>query len=376
MEKLRALVKWCASLKISVICLLLFMVITLLGTLYQIDHNINEARKVYFSSWYVLVGGILPIPGGQTVIWIFFINLMASCFTRFGLGWKKSGMWLTHLGLIGLCYSSFYTYKYSTEGMVTFIEGETSLFADVDNEWEFSIWTEKDGFRHVTGYNLNEVKAGMSLSRATPGMEITLEEFYPAAHAYQDFSPLENPPLNQAKIIRIEGADKSSRTFPGGVFTLSPQGKDDIVMILYGGESSPTSYEFNGETYYFQLRKRKLKLPASIRLDDVIQETYTGTDIAKWYESKVTLTTETGESRKARIYMNHPLSIEDFTVYQSGYSIDPMSGKESSSLNVVQNDGKYYPYIACVIISIGMILHYCIVFAQMLSGRKKGGEAV
>lgn len=375
MEKIRALLKWCASLKITVICLLLFMVITLLGTFYQIGHDINEARKVYFTSWYALVNGVLPIPGGQTIIWIFFINLVAACLTRFSVSWKKSGIWLTHIGLIGLCFSSFYTYKYSTEGMITLLEGEKSQFADIDNEWEFSVWTEQNGFRHVTGYNLNKIKAGTSLLKAPPGMNIILNEFYPAAHAYQDFSSLENRPLNQAKIVRIEEAEKSGHAFPGAVFTLALQGNDIITLILYGAENSPTSYEFNGKTYYFQLRPRKLKLPVTLQLDDVIQETYTGTDIAKRYESKVTLITDNGENRNARIYMNHPLTIEDFTLYQSGYSEDPMTGKESSSLSVVRNAGRYYPYAACIVITIGMILHFCIVFIRMFGSRGKEGEA-
>lgn len=375
MEKLRALVKWCASLKITVICLLLFMLITLLGTFYQVNHDINEARKVYFTSWYVLANGIIPLPGGQTVIWIFFINMVAVCFTRFSLTWKKSGIWLTHLGLIGLCFSSFYTYKYSTEGMVSFFEGETSHLADVDGVWEFSIWTEKDGLRHVTAYTLNEGEIGRSLSKATPGMNITLKEFYPAAQAYQDFSPLENRPLNTSKIVSLEGVKESNRTVPGAIFTLYPQGMDKITMMLYGAETSPTSYQLKGETYYFQLRQQKLELPVALKLDDVIQETYTQTNIAKRYESKVTLTTDNGESRKARIYMNHPLTIEDFTFYQSGYSKDQMSGKEHSSLSVVQNAGKYYPYAACVVISIGMILHFCIVFVQMFGSRKNDKEA-
>lgn len=137
-------------------------------------------------------------------------------------------------------------------------------------------------------------------------------------------------------------------------------------MLLYGAEHSPTRYTFNGETYYFQLRPRKLKLPVTLKLDDVIQETYTGTNIAKRYESNVTLTTDNGESRKARIHMNHLLTIGDFTIYQSGYSNDPVPGTESSSLGVVRNPGKYYPYAACIIISAGMVLHFCIVFMQMV----------
>ncbi len=375
MIKLRPFVKWCASLKITVICLLLFMVITLLGTFYQIDHDINEARKLYFTSWYVLLKGMIPFPGGQTVIWVFFINMIAACFTRFGLSWKKTGIWLTHIGLVGLCFSSFYTYKYSKEGMVSLLEGDKTRVADMDNSWELSVWTEKDGLRHVTGFSLDNAYAGESFSKAVPGMDMNLKSYYPSAKAYQDFSQLNDRPLNGSMIVHIEGDNVSGHSFPGAVFTLAPDGKDKVTMMLYGGESNPTSLQLNGETWYFQLRPQRLKLPIVIQLDDVIQETYARTDIAKRYESKVTLMTDSGENRQARIYMNHPLTIDNFTFYQSGYS-EGMGGRENSTLSVVNNAGKYYPYAACVVITIGMILHFCIVFARMFSRKRRGGEAV
>ena len=373
MIKLRPFIKWCASLKITVICLLLFMVITLLGTFYQIDHDINEARKLYFTSWFVLLNGMIPFPGGQTVIWIFFINMIAACFTRFGFSWKKSGIWLTHIGLIGLCFSSFYTYKYSKEGMVSLLEGDKTQVASMDNNWELSVWTEKDGLRNVTGFPLDRSKSGMPIAEAVPGMEILLKEYYPSAKAYQDFSELDERPLNGSMIVHIEEENVTGQSFPGAIFTLAPEWKDKVTMMLYGAENDPTSFELKGETWFFQLRPQKLKLPVVIKLDDVMQETYARTNIAKRYESRVTLMTESGE-RQARIYMNHPLTIDDFTFYQSGYS-EGMAGRESSTLSVVKNAGKYYPYVACVIITIGMILHFCIVFARMFRRKRREGEA-
>ena len=105
-----------ASLKITVACLILFIVITILGTLYQVDHGINEARETFFSSWFIMFMGVIPFPGGQLILWIFAVNLLSSCFTKIGFRLNKLGIWLSHIGLLVLCFSAFYTYIFSVEG--------------------------------------------------------------------------------------------------------------------------------------------------------------------------------------------------------------------------------------------------------------------
>ena len=125
-------------------------------------------------------------------------------------------------------------------------------------------------------------------------------------------------------------------------------------MMLYGAENAPTSFKYKDQTYYFQLRKKKLKLPASIKLDNVIQETYKGTDVAKHFESKITLTTETGESRKARIYMNHPLKYGGYTFFQA--SFQRQSAGETSVLSVSRDPGQAVSFAGYCIVVLGLVL--------------------
>ena len=71
---------------------------------------------------------------------------------------------------------------------------------------------------------------------------------------------------------------------------------------------------------------------------------------------------------KHRIYMNHPLRFEGLTFYQASYA----ENNTVSILQVVKNPGWLLPYISCLIMSIGLILHFGIKLYQYI---KKVGNA-
>ena len=49
-----------SSLKLTVLCLALLMVLILWGTLYQVEYGIWQAQQVFFRSWFIWFG-VLPI---------------------------------------------------------------------------------------------------------------------------------------------------------------------------------------------------------------------------------------------------------------------------------------------------------------------------
>ena len=103
---------------------------------------------------------------------------------------------------------------------------------------------------------------------------------------------------------------------------------------------------------------KRFPLPFTIRLDHFKAEFHPGTDIAKSYESLVTITTGSLE-RQVRIYMNNPLRYKDYTVYQASYDTDS-TGKQYSTLAVVKNFARVLPYIACFAVFFGLALHFLI----------------
>ena len=90
-------------------------------------------------------------------------------------------------------------------------------------------------------------------------------------------------------------------------------------------------------------------------LKDFTHETYPGTQIPKNFSSKVApRRRRENEHRQVAIYMNHPLRYHGDTYYQSGFEPD----NSGTVLQVVRNPGYQAPYVACVIVAIGLIFQF------------------
>jgi cytochrome c biogenesis protein ResB len=80
-----------------------------------------------------------------------------------------------------------------------------------------------------------------------------------------------------------------------------------------------------------------------------------GTEIPKNFSSRVRLKNpDSGEDREVLIYMNNPLRYGGETYYQGGFE----PGDTVSILQVVRNPSWLTPYIACVLVSIGLVVQF------------------
>ena len=96
-------------------------------------------------------------------------------------------------------------------------------------------------------------------------------------------------------------------------------------------------------------------------------DVYPGTEIPKNFSSLVRLSNPTsGEERDVLIYMNQPLRYQGRTFYQSGFE-----GETVTILQVVQNPGWMMPYISCVIITLGLLVHFAISLRRSLTRKPK-----
>ena len=65
--------------------------------------------------------------------------------------------------------------------------------------------------------------------------------------------------------------------------------------------------------------------------------------------------------------MNNPLRYAGETFYQSSYHRDPQTGVEATTLQVVTNTGWMIPYVACMLVSTGMLAHFWFVLYRFLN---------
>jgi cytochrome c biogenesis protein ResB len=341
-----------ASPKIAVYCLLLLCILTVCGTLYQVSYGIHEAKARYFTSWYFLVWDIVPLPGGQSVMWCFSINLLSSLIYRIELKWKKAGFALTHLGLLLFCFAALWTYLFSVESYLTLEEGASSNVSTSRYHWELAVWKIENGKKYVESQTLNSnIGKDDKFSFHNNEVQFTVLELY---HNCSPSYSKEGRDLKNAsgysKIIQKKLQPDQTLNRPGGIFILE-QNQDKILLI--GEENNDLKLNSKKSSYFTHLRRKRNPLPVTLRLDDVNMKNYSGTQIASHYESRVYINGD-GMPRQTRISMNNPLRISDFTFYQSGYRNSGNS--EFSTLSVVKNSGRLLPYIASFIMGLGLLV--------------------
>lgn len=119
----------------------------------------------------------------------------------------------------------------------------------------------------------------------------------------------------------------------------------------------------NGELWGVSLRAEREYLPYSIELLGISNEFYQGTDIPYNFESEVLLRTDDNQSRRALVYMNTPLRHEGKTFYQ--YQMNKAA--DYTVFQVVRNPSWLIPYLACILVSIGLLWQFSFHLARFLS---------
>src|SRR5882762_4671424 len=123
-----------ASVKLTLTCVVLAMILVLVGTLAQVHLGTFLAQRVYFNSWflYATVGDwkIPVFPGGLTVGTLWLCNLIASFITRFRLNREDIGIFISHAGIILLLLGQFLTQTLARESMLPLEIGSSSNFAE------------------------------------------------------------------------------------------------------------------------------------------------------------------------------------------------------------------------------------------------------
>jgi len=123
------LIRPLASMKLTVIALLLMAVLISGGTVYQASRGLYTAQKEVFASWIIWLFGILPLPGLLLVATVLFLNLLAAAVFRLKYRWRQSGLLLLHYGLLLLVGGGFLIAVTAQEYVLTLREGESSRIA-------------------------------------------------------------------------------------------------------------------------------------------------------------------------------------------------------------------------------------------------------
>src|SRR5215213_4190523 len=132
----RTLLKFFTSLRLTVVCLAVGIILVFLGTLAQVDEGLYSAQHRWFRSffiWWSPAGSSLKIPvfpGGYLVGFVLLTNLLSAHIKRFTWSSRKIGIQLTHLGVILLLVGQLATDMLQRESHLGMREGEAKNYSE------------------------------------------------------------------------------------------------------------------------------------------------------------------------------------------------------------------------------------------------------
>jgi len=384
-----------ASLRLTVMLFALSIMLIFFGTLAQKDGGIWTIVSNYFRTsivWVPLqiffpgsfrVGGGFLFPGGWTLGALLMTNLLAAHITlmlagykkwtsgSLGFPWRLPGILLIHSGLVVMMISEFITGMYATEGQMAIAEGQSSSQVQENRFAELVIADPTDPSK------INEVVVPQSMLRGKSlikhkdlPFDIQPVEFFVNSDIREAGPGDKRPPGLVGSVVAVEHAEiagtsqEQTADIPSAYVNVKDKrtGKSLGTHLFSVWITRPQTLSIGGKSYDVSLRFKRTYRPFSIHLVDFSFDRYPGTQIARNFSSKVLVDDPERNftSEPITIRMNEPLRYRGETFYQASFD----KSEKGTVLQVVDNPGWLMPYISCIMVAVGMLVHFSIVLVR------------
>ena len=359
-----------ASLRLTVVCLALGMLLVFLGTLAQVNLGIHAVQARYFQSLFIYwspagANWKIPIlPGGYLLGTVLFINLLAAHATRFQLSKKKLGIILLHFGVILLLLGQLLTGLFARETQMRIDEGQTLGYSEASREVELAVIdSTSPEFDQVVAIPEAALARRGTIQNPTLPFTIKIRQFMPNSHlvmrsqAPQAPASLATVGLGKNIVINEEPRTvrDDERDLSAAFIELESTMGSLGTWLVTNAIPDWQSFNLNDHTYSLVLRQRRFYKQFALTLLHFAHDRYAGTDIPKNFSSRVRLIDfERNENREVLISMNDPLRYRGYTFYQSGFD----NNDKTSILQVVKNPAMLMPYIACGLVALGLLMQF------------------
>ncbi|MFT7434106.1 MAG: ABC-type transport system involved in cytochrome c biogenesis permease subunit [Alphaproteobacteria bacterium] len=359
------LVHFSSRTDVFFILLLWLMILLVAGTIAQKDIGLYAAQKQYFSSFFIMIGDIIPLPSGYTVMSLIFFGLLSKTMLE---KWQRKniGTLVTHLSILMLFLGSFLTANFSSEGNMVIEEGIESQYVSDYHKLEIAVIEIKNnGTEKVTAFNEDWLQAGKIITHKNLPFtaeilqyhrnalvekyhkNILNEEHHVSSNSYRISSLplLKENEMNQAAVILNVTTKKNSKTYT--LFQDMP-----FKPIVKDGQN----------IFRIELRHKRTYLPFKIKLNKFKVDRYAGSDQAQNYSSEVVLM-DGDLTWHSIISMNEPLRYKGYTFFQSSYI---EGSRDTTVLAVVNNIGRLFPYISSSLLCLGLFIHLCVRIPRLI----------
>lgn len=365
------------SLKLTVALLVLGMILVFAATLDQVNLGIWAVQEKYFRTFFVMwrLGDIpLPVfPGGYFLGGLLLINLISAHIYRFKLSWKKAGIFLTHVGLILLLIGELFTGLWQEEYSMRLEQGQPKNYSESFRENELVVADTTDPkLDDVVAIPEELVAKGEPIQHPKLPFRVITREYYPnsALRPRNPEGDATKPATADAPSKATQGIGprvvaqplsitykQNERNIPAAFIELvGPEGSLGTWLVSADPRLDPQRLEYGGRTYTVAMRFTRSYKPFELTLQKFSHDRYAGTEIPKNFSSNIRLKTPDGQDdRDVLIYMNNPLRYAGLTFYQA--SFEPGNDKVTI-LQVVRNPSWLIPYIACALMTLGLLVQF------------------
>jgi hypothetical protein len=388
-DLLRQFKEFFVSLKLTVVLLALGLILVFAATLDQVNLGIWAVQEKYFRAFFVLwrVGDIpVPVfPGGYLIGGLLLINLVTAHIYRFKRSWRKAGIELTHIGLILLLLGELFTGLWQEDFSMRLEQGKPKNYSESFRANELVVIDRTDpNFDEVVAIPESIVARGETVQHPKLPFRVAVKEYYPNAALQNRTPPGETPKAGAAEppskatqgigpqIVAVPlriTYKQDERNLPAAfVELIGAEGSLGTWLVSAHPGMPAQRVEYGGRTYNLAMRFERKYKPFELTLLKFSHDRYAGTEIPKNFSSAIRLRTPEGtEDREVLIYMNNPLRYAGMTFYQA--SFEPGNDKVTI-LQVVRNPSWLIPYIACTLMTLGLILQFGIHLFAFIGKRR------
>lgn len=386
---LHRIYRFFTSFKLATVVLILMTLVTLFGTLGQVEHGLHAAKEKYFHSFFFverLWGIPLLLPGGLLLMILLFVNMTLGALVKVKKRWKGAGLLIAHFGMLMLLAGGFVTWAFSTDGYMALYPGMTSDRVESYREWQLEIVPlSAEGQGEKAWIYPTE-----ALQRLQPGESRSIRaENLPFELVIRDYSRNATPVPTSAPIAasvsakEIAGfklapqkpAKEAEQNVPGCYIEIIPrEGGEPIEAILWAGsykfdpreKPMPFTFTVGEQRYGALLVKKSWTVPFSVRLDEFLFERHPGVSTARNYESRVTRIEAGQPDKSLEIKMNEPMRYAGYTFFQESFGpAGSQPGDEMfSQFAVANNPADQWPLWSLVVSGLGLGIHFLVMLVN------------
>lgn len=377
------LLNFFCSLRLTVVFLCLALLLVLVGTLAQVDEGLYQAQNRYFRSLLIYwtpkgTDWKVPVfPGGYLIGGVLLVNLLSAHAKRFKFKPEKTGIIITHAGVILLLVGQFATDLSQVESHMRLTEGEAKNYSENGRDSELAVIDRGNPeFDEVVAIPASRLAVEKELRHEKLPFTIRVKTFLPNSRLARRAPMVETgpPPATQGV-----GPGLTLQAMPITAKMDERNVPSAVIEIMNGAESLGTwlvsdlldelqPVTVGGKTFQIGLRLTRYYKPFYVELQKFTHERYKGTDIPKNFASRVRLQRpDTREDREVLIYMNNPLRYGGETYYQAGFD-----DKDSrvTILQVVRNPSWLIPYVSCILVGAGLSVQFLMHLVGFVTKRR------